>query len=39
MKSVSTINPAITENMECLIGNVCASCTDLKIGVVLDHSE
>jgi len=33
MKSISTINPAITENMEGLIVKVCASFIDLKLGV------
>jgi len=31
MKSISTINPTITENMECLILKACASFIDLKV--------
>ena len=34
MKSISTINPAIMENSECL---VIRDCTSLKVGVSLDH--
>ena len=34
MKSISTINLAIKENMECSIVQVI----DLKVGVSLDHS-
>jgi len=37
-KSISTINPAITEHMECLIVEVRAPTIDLKVGVLLDHS-
>ena len=37
MKSISTINPAITENTECLIVKVCTSFINLKLGVSLDH--
>jgi len=37
MKSISTINPTITENTECLIGNARASFIDLKVCVSLDH--
>ena len=37
MKGISTINPAITENMECLIINVHASFINLKVGVSLDY--
>jgi len=37
MKSISTINPAITENMECSIIKVYASFIDLKVCVSLDH--
>ena len=36
MKSICTINPAITENTECLIINVLASLINLKVGVSLD---
>ena len=37
MKSIPTINPAITENTECLIVKVCALFIDLKVSVLLDH--
>ena len=37
MKSISTINPAITENMECLIIKARTSYIDLKVGVSLNH--
>ena len=37
MKSICTINPAITEIMECLIITVHASFIDLKVGVLLNH--
>ena len=37
MKSISTINPAITENTECLIIKACASFVNLKVGVLFDH--
>ena len=37
MKSISTINPAITENMECSIVKARASFIDLKVGVSLGH--
>ena len=37
MKSISTINPAITENTECLIVKAGTSFIDLKVGVSLDH--
>ena len=37
MKSISTINSAITENTECSIVKMCASFIDLKVGVSLDH--
>ena len=33
---MSTINPAITENTECLIGKARLSC-QFKVGVSLDH--
>jgi len=33
MKSISTINPAIAENTECSIVNVCTLFVDLKVGV------
>ena len=36
-KSISTINPAITENTGCLIVKVHTSFIDLKVGVSLDH--
>jgi len=36
MKSISTINPAITENAECSIAKVLASFINLKVGVSLD---
>ena len=36
-KSISTINPAITENKECSIVNVRASFISLKVGVSLDY--
>ena len=38
MKSISTINAAITENMKCLIVKVHAPVIDLKVGVSPDHS-
>jgi len=37
MKSVSIINPAIKENMECLIIKAQGSFIDLKMGVPLNH--
>ena len=37
MKSISTINSAITENTECSIVKVHNSFMDLKVGVLLDH--
>ena len=37
MKSISTINPAIIENMEWSIVEVCASFINLKVGTSLDH--
>ena len=37
IKSISIINPAITEKMECLIVNMRASFIDLKVGVLLDY--
>ena len=33
MKSISTINPAITENTECMIVEARASVIDIKVGV------
>jgi len=38
MKSISTINPAITENMEYSIVEACAPFISLKLGVSLDHA-
>jgi len=37
MKSISTINPTITENTECLIVKASNPEIDLKMGVSLDH--
>jgi len=37
MKTISTINPAITGNMECLIVEVRASFINLTVGVSLGH--
>ena len=37
MNSISTINPAITENTECLIIKAHLSLINLKVGVLLDH--
>jgi len=37
MKSILTINPAITENTERSIIKAHASFIDLKVGVSLDH--
>ena len=41
MRSISTVNPAITENTECSIVKACASfinfLINLKVGVSLDH--
>ena len=37
MKSIPTINPAITENMECSIVRAHSLLMDLKVGVLLDH--
>ena len=37
MKSISTINPAIMEDMQCLIIEECAPFIDLKVGVSLNH--
>ena len=37
MKSISTINPVVTENMDCSIVKVRASFTNLKAGVLLNH--
>ena len=39
VKSVSTINPVITENTECSIVKVRTTFMDLKVGVSLDHDE
>ena len=38
MQSMSTINPAVTENMECLIIKVCAPTINQIMGVSLDHN-
>ena len=38
LKSISTINPAITENTECSIVK-CASFINLKVGVSLNHDH
>ena len=38
MKGISTINPAITENMECSITEKQASLIDIKVGVELYYS-
>ena len=38
MKSICTINPAITENKAQWIAKVCAPVINLKVGVSLDHS-
>ena len=37
MKSISSFNLAITENMECLIVKGHASFINLKVGVSFDH--
>ena len=41
MRSISTINAAIMENMECLqecsIIKVCVAFIDIKVSVSLDH--
>ena len=37
MKSISTINPANMENMECLIIKARASSINLKVGVSLNR--
>ena len=37
IKSVSTINPAITENMEWSIVKACTPVINLKVGVPFDH--
>ena len=37
MKSISTINPAIMKNTECLIVKTCTPANNLKVGVLLDH--
>jgi len=37
MKSISAINPAITENMECSIVDVHALFINLQAGVLLDY--
>jgi len=37
MKSISTINAAITENTECLIIKTRAPANNLKVCVLLDH--
>ena len=37
MKSISTINPAITQSMEYLIIDVRASFIELNVGVSFDH--
>ena len=36
MNSISTINPAITENMECLIIKAHSPVIDIKVGVSLN---
>jgi len=33
MKSISTINPTITENMECTIVKACAPVIGIRVGV------
>jgi len=35
MKSISTIIPAITKNMECLIAEACTPDINLKVGMSL----
>ena len=37
MKSISSFNPAIAENTECLIVKGHASFINLKVGVSFDH--
>jgi len=37
MKSISTINPAITESMQHSIAKVHAPVIKLKVGLLLDH--
>ena len=37
MKIISTINPAIMENMECSIVKALTSFTNLKVGMSLKH--
>jgi len=37
MKSISTINPAVAENMKCPTINAHAPFINLKVGVLLDH--
>ena len=39
MKSISTINAAITENTECSIIKTCAPASNLKMGLQLDHGK
>jgi len=38
MKSFSTINPAITENTECMIVKVRTPVINIKVGVLPNHS-
>ena len=37
MKSIATVNLAITENTECSIVEARASFINLKVGALLDH--
>ena len=39
MKSISTINPAITTKMQSSIVKVCNPVIGLKVGVLLDHGQ
>jgi len=38
MKSIFSINPAITENKECLIAKACTPAIDQIVGVLLDQN-
>ena len=37
MKSISTINVAIMENVECSIIKTCAPANNFKVGMLLDY--
>ena len=38
MQNISTINPAIMKNMECMIVTVCTPIIDIRVGVSPKHT-